>query len=273
MTCVDPQMNELLAAYEFGALDGDDKRKFEAHLLECDHCFQSLYEMAPVMEALRQNPGRFLPAVTPWWERIAQRVAAFVRYLGGLIRTGIDMIAAWLRSWLAVPAWRLALAALAVIVAIAFWPRGSQPSLADFAQIEHAPYHAMNIKSGAEVSEAERLFEEGMVFYQQKDYGRAAEKLALAARQDSSDAGLQFYLGLSYLLDKQVDPAIVHLQRAVALGEDSILEKAYWYLGNAWLLKNRRAEALQAFREVVEIEGDYQSHAQEIIAQVERMPD
>jgi len=76
-------------------------------------------------------------------------------------------------------------------------------------------------------------------------------------------------LGLCYLLSNHVDPTIEHLQRTIALGGNSVLEKAYWYLGNAWLLKEDRAHVLETFRKVVEMEGDYQWEAKEIVAKIE----
>jgi tetratricopeptide (TPR) repeat protein len=161
---------------------------------------------------------------------------------------------------------------LAVIVAfLLLLLSRHERSLAEFASIEPVPYQALQIRSGASADEGERLFEEGMAFYVQKDYSNAMAKLALAARQDSAKAGFHFYLGLCYLLSDSVNPAIVHLQRAIALGGNSVLEKAYWYLGNAWLLKSERDSALEAFRKVVELEEDYQWEAQEIIAKIERL--
>lgn len=37
--CTDPQSGTLIHAYELGALPSSDVRRFEAHLLECEHCF------------------------------------------------------------------------------------------------------------------------------------------------------------------------------------------------------------------------------------------
>lgn len=63
--------------------------------------------------------------------------------------------------------------------------------------------------------------------YVQKDYAGAKNKLVWAVCQDSTNAGLHFYLGLYYLLSNNVDPAIAHLQETIALGGYSVLEKAW----------------------------------------------
>lgn len=145
----------------------------------------------------------------------------------------------------------------------------AQPQPADLARLEPVPYRPLQTKASAFAQESDRLFEEGMAAYVQKNYAGAVQKLTLAARQDSTNAGFHFYLGLCYLLSDSVDPAIAHFQRAIALGGDSILEKAYWYLGNARLLKGERDAALESFRKVVEMEGDYQWEAEELIGKIE----
>lgn len=249
MSCTDSNVGELITLYEFGELSEDDRRKFEAHLLSCDYCFQSLYELAPAIARMRESPKLFLPALVrePLWVKIKRILAA--------------LIPEKRQVWIAIPA-------TAVVVLLLFLLRPS-PELSDLARIEPVPYRSLQVKSGVESTDAERLFEEGMAVYVQKDYANAIGKLVLAVRLDSSNASFHFYLGLCYLLSDNVDPAISHFQLAIALGGDSVLEKAYWYLGNTWLLQGKREVALEAFRKVVEIEGDYQWEAEEIIGKIE----
>jgi hypothetical protein len=40
-------------------LSGDEKKRFEAHLLECDACFQEIYEFSPVVATIDKNMKRF----------------------------------------------------------------------------------------------------------------------------------------------------------------------------------------------------------------------
>jgi len=40
--CTDQQTGKLLHAYELGALESSEAQRFEAHLLECEHCFEQI---------------------------------------------------------------------------------------------------------------------------------------------------------------------------------------------------------------------------------------
>ncbi len=54
-TCTNPDLGRLLPFYEMGTLDPSEQEAFESHLLECDACFLSLYEAAPVTEELSKR--------------------------------------------------------------------------------------------------------------------------------------------------------------------------------------------------------------------------
>jgi hypothetical protein len=55
MACSEPAKGDLRASFELGVLSPEEKRQFEAHLLECDHCFEDLYRSAPVAELVRDK--------------------------------------------------------------------------------------------------------------------------------------------------------------------------------------------------------------------------
>ena len=61
--CPDRELGERLAAYELGLLDSDERRRFEDHLRECPACQEELFELAPYMAALNQEPGRYAAQV------------------------------------------------------------------------------------------------------------------------------------------------------------------------------------------------------------------
>jgi len=259
MKCTTPKIGKLSLLYHFDQLSDEERKRFEAHLLECDHCFQETYAFGPVIETMRKDPEPFLAALAKKKPaRIPARKPRREFYIGLVEAIG------------RIPG-RIAIPVAAIAMVLLFLLLRPNAELSDLALIEPVPYHSLQVKSGAEVTDAERLFEEGMAAYVQKDYADAIEKLAVAVNQDSTNAGFHFYLGLCYLLAQNIDPAIAHLQRAVALGGNSVLEKTCWYLGNAWLLKNDRAQALAAFRKVMEIEGDYQWEAEAIIGKIEKL--
>jgi len=261
MSCMDSEIGKLITLYEFDALSDDDKRKFETHLLSCNHCFRSLYGMSPVVERMREHPEQFMPAVAerePLWATTKKRFGASV--------------SDWFEAVGRIPALvRIALPVAVTVTVLLFLIIPAEPHLSDLARIEPVPYRPMQMKAGALTTEADRLFEQGMALYTQEDYANAARKLALAVQRDSTDASFHFYSGLCYLLSGGVDVAIAHFQRAIALGGDSVLERAYWYLGNAWLLKGKRDSALEAFRKVAEMEGDYEWEAEEVVGKIEKL--
>ena len=55
MSCTDKNIGELIGSYELGLLSEDERRKFENHLFECEYCFQSLYENAPITDLVRKE--------------------------------------------------------------------------------------------------------------------------------------------------------------------------------------------------------------------------
>jgi hypothetical protein len=55
MTCKDEDIGKLIGSYELGILTEDEKQQFEDHLLDCDHCFQSLYSAAPLVSLIREK--------------------------------------------------------------------------------------------------------------------------------------------------------------------------------------------------------------------------
>jgi hypothetical protein len=55
MSCTDQDLGKLLGSYELGLLSDEERRRFENHLLECETCFQSLYQGAPITSLIRKE--------------------------------------------------------------------------------------------------------------------------------------------------------------------------------------------------------------------------
>jgi hypothetical protein len=55
MSCTDPNIGKLIGAYELGILSAEENVQFENHLLECEYCFQSLYQAAPITKLVREE--------------------------------------------------------------------------------------------------------------------------------------------------------------------------------------------------------------------------
>jgi len=52
--CTNRDIGELLHAYELGILDDQDQRKFETHLMTCNHCFEEANELMPAVMLLNR---------------------------------------------------------------------------------------------------------------------------------------------------------------------------------------------------------------------------
>jgi len=55
LKCTDPDLGALLQAYGLNALSEDDFKRFEIHLLECEHCFKQLKRFEQVAPLLRSD--------------------------------------------------------------------------------------------------------------------------------------------------------------------------------------------------------------------------
>jgi hypothetical protein len=55
MSCTNKNIGELIGSYELGLLSEEEKLRFESHLLECEYCFQSLYQAAPITDLVRKD--------------------------------------------------------------------------------------------------------------------------------------------------------------------------------------------------------------------------
>lgn len=53
--CIDLSIGKLLSAYEINTLAENDGKRFEEHLLACDHCFDQMKEFSDCADILRKS--------------------------------------------------------------------------------------------------------------------------------------------------------------------------------------------------------------------------
>ncbi len=232
---------DLLAAYELGLLDPDERRDFENHLAACPECQDEIYAHAPAAVALQEDPGRFARAAgsAPVVSRagLGERLAGWLTYR-------------WPR--VLVPA-----ALTAVVALVAVLPVLRQGTdLARLAVVDPLPYARIEMRAGVE--EPVRLFQEGMDSYIAGDYGLAADRLTRAREVQEAwptdsgplPAGLldqtRIYLGVSLLLADRPGSALDPLTRASGSPLPPLAERARWYLAQACLLTDRTEAAREA---------------------------
>ncbi len=264
MKCINPAIGKLISRYEFGQLSEEERIAFESHILDCDYCFQSLYEMAPVVELMRQNPQLFIKALT------AEEGASIGAKVGGI----------WSELWSRIrkafapipkPVWLTAPIVAVALMVTAIHLTAPAKNYSELARIEPLPYIPIAMRAGEAPAESERLFQRGMKFYAVEKYPEAIGELSLVVMKEPNNAEAHFYLGLCYLLSHQADSAIVRLEKAIEHGGDTFLEKGHWYLGNAYLLQGEGGKALAEFDKVVELAGDYEWEAREIMKEIEEI--
>jgi len=61
--CKNPEIGRMIGRYEFDLLTPDEKAQFEAHVLECDACFQELHAFSPAVRTIKKHIRAFRKAV------------------------------------------------------------------------------------------------------------------------------------------------------------------------------------------------------------------
>jgi tetratricopeptide (TPR) repeat protein len=263
MKCINPDMKKLVNLYQFDLLPAEDKIKVEAHLLECESCFQELYRLSPALEVLEKAPDRFLDAVQSGEPFIA-RLARFFN------TTLIQAVINWWQK----PAARILIPAAITALLLIIFTLPTSRNYSDLAVLEKAPYQALKFKGDVEFTEAQQLFTQAMTLYNDDDYDQAIQKLSLYVQQEPENIYGHFYLAVCFLLRENHESGIRHLEKALSLSRQAdnqvFMEKCYWYLGNAYLVLEKEEEALFAFRNAEKLQGTFVEKA---VAQIKKIED
>ena len=264
MKCSEPKIGKLISIYEFGQLTEDKKNAFENHLLECDYCFQSLFEMSPVVEEIQKNPEIYLTILKETkrqsitekalkiWENIKFSVQKFIEFTPKSIRYAAPVV-------------------IGIIVLAVFILPTTEKKYADLARIEPIRYIPITTRTGENLNEFDRLFDEGMQFYSGKKYNEAIVKFRFIEKQKPENIELLFYLGICELMEENINHAIEDFKKALELDGTSYSESLHWYLGNAYLKKEDVKRAINEFRKVIELAGDYKWKAKGIMREIEEL--
>jgi len=256
MVCAQIEREEVVERYLTGSLRPEERESFEEHYFACEQCFAALQAYRALQAELSASPPqiRAMPAPNPiaWRWTAAMAMAAVVILAVLLIRWGTKP--------------HLSPSALPTQTMQA-GPAG--PSLAELARFD-PPTYTPAVLRGAQ-DEAMRKFRVAMKHYQQGDYPRAITGLREAAKLNPKDAGALFFLGVSHLLSSQTDEGIAALQQSVALGDTPYLEEAHYYLAKAFLQKNDLAAAQAELQKTVQLKGDLESKAQQLLQAIQAL--
>jgi tetratricopeptide (TPR) repeat protein len=110
-----------------------------------------------------------------------------------------------------------------------------------------------------------------MLRYNEGDYVKSIAGLEEAAAQDPSAPNISFFLGVSYLLQDQIEPGIAALERTIAVGTSPYLEEAHLYRAKGLLRQGNAAVAREALEVVVELEGRLAGEAKRLMARIDEL--
>jgi|GEM_PF-2559895 len=235
----------------------------QEHIQQCNYCSR----MNRLFDKYRRQQDAVLIAVDEkearvqqesLWEKLKENLNGFIHGLGNFVAPIPSPI-------------RLGIPIMIIALILIFVLRTPEAKYATLARIEPLYYQPIESRGEASLSETEKLFQQGMAFYQQGNYQCAINKLLLVSKSQPDEVNANFYVGLCYLLTKKADRAILHLQKVIELNGEFLFEKCYWYLGNAYLLKEDGKKALEMFEKVVAMEGDFEWEARGMIEKISKI--
>jgi tetratricopeptide (TPR) repeat protein len=251
-------MAHLLARYEFGALSDEERKAFEAHVLECDSCFAELERGSIAVAALRDRALEWRAALRgepAGARRAAPSVGERLRALLGRLPS----------PRLLVPALAVLLAAVVVTVRLAGPP--------GFTRLATFPTEdvASGVVRGPAADDAVReLMDAGAGYFDLGRYDEAAVRFRAALARDPQAADAAYLLGLCDALSGRVREAIPTLENAARLAGGDLRPKATWVLANAYLKAGRLDDARRTLESLSAGEGESAAAARDLLARLPR---
>ncbi|HXF04943.1 MAG TPA: tetratricopeptide repeat protein [Blastocatellia bacterium] len=260
--CTNPRLGRLIAAYELGLLGETERKAFVNHLVECLHCHNELYTMAPVMDVLRTQRQMALDRRRRWsaaagagtkppiWGRRAFLTAASILLVVGLVVTVL-----FLRDSGRPPSTSPEMAHAPLS-----WESLAVPK-ADYVppRSDRAPF-----RSG----DAAALFERAIANYQNGDYATAAQQFEGVVQLQPDNAAAYFYRGVALLLAERAAEAVAPLEKAVELEAGYTRSRARYYLALAYLKTHQVDRARAQLEAILQSVCPYRTDAEKLLQQL-----
>jgi len=264
MNCKEAEEGEILEAYLLDRLSEAERDAFEQHYFACEVCLAQLQTSLTLQEDLRSRPSARAHSGSTFFGQVrlwAPALAATV-----VLAVGLWQYSA--RQHLAPPVSSAPPVTRPQVSGASTPTSAPAASLEELAWVQPPPYNAVVLR-GAE-DEAQTTFHTAMQFYSKGDYARAIPGLRSAVKASPQTARFSFYLGASYLLTVQRDPAIASLRKAIALNDPVYSELAHYYLAKAYLGKKDVPAAERELQSVVRLHGSREAEAKEILRRLPR---
>lgn len=259
MQCTDPACEHLLAPYEFGLLEEEERARFEQHLSECALCADRIFELSHVTTAARTDARKIA-------ETIESRSARQTASDSGGHASRTPRTVRRPRKW-ALPALGLAAAATLVFLIL-----GRGPDYAGLARIEPAAYVPIDTRSGS--GAASDFFERGMELYGAEQYREAIPFLQDAVRTAGDTPAWQvadqarFYLAVAQLLTGAPERAEDDLRALAASSGGPLADRSRWYLAQSALRQNDPERAEEQLRILARASPVHADEAAELLSRI-----
>jgi len=239
MDCALVKDENLSARYLLGELSEDKQVAFEEHFFECERCFEELETLRAVQAELVESEDAVQAQVPTRGPR---------------------------RIWFIAVGMAAAVVAIGIALQLMTPATTVPPELLELARIEPPHYQEVRLRGAAD--EAQQRFRTAMEFYSAGDYASAIPGLEDAAELDPTAPNVSFFLGACYLLTGRTSEGVETLQRTVDLGDTPYLEEALFLLAKASLQTGDRGTAEEALRQVIGLEGEWESESRSLLRQM-----
>jgi hypothetical protein len=264
--------------YDGRRLTREEISSIGKHVEQCSPCREKLDRINQdyqEIEAYLEESG--VPSVAIGKASAGSRLKSWAVRLFELLTT----VAKALKS---VPALRLypaaatVLASLLVVVWVSPLFRGS-----DYVYYEMASIEDEDVTFVTRSGDTSQRLTDGLMDFSEGHYLQAVEKLEafISEYPDDPNAAYAHYisgmaclrsaksavLGRFVAFDEEtIDRGIRHLQKTIDLGDNPRLEEdAHWFLGKSYLMKKEPGPAMEAFGQVVDMQGRRFRQAQQIV--------
>lgn len=116
---------------------------------------------------------------------------------------------------------------------------------------------------------SEGNFYEGMVFYEDGNYGKALRKFNKVLNNDPNILPALFYGGLCNMELNQLNKAINNFDEVLEVSGNAYYDAAEWYKALALIKKKKRGEAREVLDDLSRRSGEYQDDAAKLLEDLE----
>jgi len=256
LNCQEVEMGQFLDRYLAEELTSDEAEAFEQHLFECDRCFPELkLRHAAVLElrdhqtSVRRSGSR--PGKPHWHMPLWAWAGMAAAVLLGVVLVSLFHQKVEEQPVVEKPAAGSGLEQQQLRAEI----------IGRLGRVDVVPpYLAMTIR-GAESNPAVQRFRRGMQSYAREDYAGAIGPLREAVNLDAGYQPAIFYLGISYLLEKQPVQAAEELRKVSQQTSSTYRSEALWYLAKAFFQQGEMDKGREQLERLVQLGGEYAEDA------------